>query len=108
MSLYYDRKGKAIGSAIEWALLHDEFDYTVVRQTHTANGYLVSTVWLGLDHSFRDDSPPIIFETMVFKDLDNAHHGREHGDMARYATEQAARIGHERILHRARMRRRPR
>lgn len=28
--------------------------------------YRVSTVFLGLDHSFRDDGPPLLFETMVF------------------------------------------
>ena len=27
---------------------------------------LVSTVFLGLDHNFRDTGPPLLFETMVF------------------------------------------
>lgn len=40
--------------------------YTVIKQTHSRNGVLVSTVWRGLDHRFGDDSPPLIFETMVF------------------------------------------
>jgi hypothetical protein len=29
---------------------------------------LVSTVFLGLDHSFTPGGPPILFETMVFED----------------------------------------
>lgn len=27
---------------------------------------LVSTVFLGLDHRFSDDGPPLLFETMIF------------------------------------------
>lgn len=48
----------------------------------------MSTVWLGINHNFADEGPPIIFETMVF--------GLENADeyMQRYATEEEARAGH--------------
>ena len=47
----------------------------------------VSTVWLGLNHAFGRNSPPLIFESLVF--------GGEHDqDMMRYATEQEAIEGH--------------
>lgn len=37
----------------------------------TIGDYWVSTVWLGLDHQWLDDGPPLIYETMVF---DTDHH----------------------------------
>lgn len=32
----------------------------------TIGDYLVSTVFLGLDHQWEDEGPPLLFETMVF------------------------------------------
>ena len=29
-------------------------------------GILISTVFLGLDHSFSENGPPLLFETMIF------------------------------------------
>ena len=43
-----------------------EPDYKIVKQTKLSNGKFVSTVWLGLDHSFSDDQLPVIFEVAVF------------------------------------------
>ncbi|WP_166903861.1 hypothetical protein [Mycobacterium sp. DL440] len=39
---------------------------------HGDDEVVVSTVWLGLNHSFTDDGPPIIFETMVFGGVHDA------------------------------------
>lgn len=51
------------------------------------NDIRVSTVFLGLDHSFGQ-GPPLLFETMVF--------GGEHdGDMDRYSTWKEAEQGHK-------------
>ena len=50
----------------------------------------VSTVFLGIDHSWDDDRP-ILFETMVFIDGDG-------GEMDRYATWDEAVEGHDRIV----------
>lgn len=55
------------------------------------NGSTVSTVFLGLDHSFGDDSVEL-FETCVF---------RKDGESdveARYATREEALAGHKKIL----------
>lgn len=37
---------------------------------------MVSTVFLGLDHSHTDEGPPILFETMVFGDGDDSYQTR--------------------------------
>ncbi len=51
------------------------------------NDIQVSTVFLGLDHSFGH-GPPLLFETMVF--------GGEHAqEMARYSTWEEAEKGHK-------------
>jgi hypothetical protein len=47
----------------------------------------VSTVFLALDHSYRDDGPPLLFETMVFG-------GRDDMWQDRYATREGALAGH--------------
>lgn len=48
----------------------------------------VSTVFLGLNHNFADDGPPILFETMVFGDPHN-------GEIWRYESWKDAEIGHQ-------------
>ena len=61
----------------------------------------VSTVFLGLDHRFLVDGPPIVFETMVFN---NVGEGRERfaqvfdDCMQRYCTYAEAEQGHEAIV----------
>ena len=47
----------------------------------------VSTVFLGMDHSFGG-GPPLLFETMIFG-------GKSDGYMDRYSTWQEAEAGHE-------------
>ena len=47
----------------------------------------VSTVFLGLDHNWSAEGPPIVFETLVFG-------GPLHDEMKRYATLDEAEIGH--------------
>lgn len=55
-----------------------------------ANDVRVSTVFLGLDHSFGQ-GPPILYETMIF--------GGEHdGYQDRYATRAEAIEGHKKAL----------
>lgn len=41
----------------------------IVKQENVGP-YWVSTVFLGLDHSWRLDGPPVLWETMVFNDGD--------------------------------------
>lgn len=60
-----------------------------VEKTYIGDTF-VSTVFLGLDHSFND-GPPVLFETMIF--------GGRHDDyMDRYLTWDEAEAGHARAV----------
>lgn len=84
---YYDRAGAPI-SMEEWRAKFEDRDYQRVRWTQISPDVEVSTVWLGLDHNYSGDGPPIIFETMIFG-------GSMSEDIQRYATEEQAITGHE-------------
>ncbi len=73
----------------EWASWFEKDDRHVAR-TRVEPGFLVSTVFLGLDHSFGFGGPPLLFETMVFGDYGEA----ERFPMLRYATWDEAEAGH--------------
>jgi len=63
------------------------------RVAHDTKGNCsVSTVFLGLDHSFGS-GPPLLFETMVF--------GSKEDIQERYSTWDEALAGHKRILEEA-------
>jgi hypothetical protein len=49
---------------ITWARWFETAERQVSRDEIC--GHLVSTVFLGVDHNFTADGPPILFETMVF------------------------------------------
>lgn len=51
----------------------------------------VSTVFLGLDHRFFGEGPPILYETMIFG-------GPNDGEQRRYATRDEALAGHKRMV----------
>ena len=56
----------------------------------------VSTVFLGLDHSFHEDVPPVLWETMIFVGESKKtlfDHYQE-----RYSSFDDARAGHERAV----------
>lgn len=74
-----------------------DYDYKVVRVSHLWWGGRLSTVWLGLDHSFdlHPKHTPIIFETMLFPPKFMRSWFGE--DMDRYATEEQAIKGHWRM-----------
>lgn len=92
---YYDTQGRPIDDVEQWSELfgarHEGDDrWWRVGNTQINDEVHVSTVWLGLDHSFGD-GPPLIFETMVF--------GGEYDDWTeRYSTWEQAEAGHERIV----------
>lgn len=52
---------------IAWATWYGKAENRVVRQ-EDVEGYMVSTIFLALDHNFAMSGPPILFETMVFHD----------------------------------------
>lgn len=56
----------------------------------------VSTAFIGMDHNFADDGPPLVFETMVF---DGEGGG---GEWRWYATWDDAERGHREMIERLR------
>jgi hypothetical protein len=98
MSNYYKLDGKKIvqcESMLEWSMYFETACTTGMR--HVALdmvwGMRVSTVFLGIDHNFYDDGPPVLFETMVFV----GRSGRDE-DMRRYCTWDEAEAGHKEIV----------
>lgn len=69
MSRYYilNESGQPVltGNLDKWAAW---FQNTETRRIafDEIEGVQVSTVFLGLDHSFSDEGPPVLWETMVF------------------------------------------
>lgn len=90
-SLYYDRFGEAITFG-QWGVLHGAEDYKILRQERYPDGALMlSTVWLGTDHSWGD-GPPLIFETALFSPT------LEMADCWRASSEKEALENHNRAL----------
>lgn len=91
---YYDKFGAPITADEFFTLKWDETgavsDYSRIafdQLEHCA----ISTVWLGLNHSFTG-GPPILFESMIFG-------GGYDGDMQRYTTEAEALAGHQHAVN---------
>ena len=90
---YYDRQGNPI-TYQQWIDVrsHGQDAWEAARRVDvtTIGDARVSTVWLGLDHSFGY-GPPVIFETMIF--------GGEHDQWQnRYCTEEEALAGHQAVV----------
>lgn len=84
---YYTLNGKKAvpcGDLMKWAEWFESAD-RIVAATEI-DDTKVSTVFLGLDHSFGE-GPPLLFETMVFG-------GDADGDCDRYTTWEEAEQGH--------------
>jgi len=92
-ALWYDRAGLPI-DIHEWSRLHSIEDYIRVGSTDVGP-YWVSTVWLGIDHRFYGEGPPVIFETMVFAKEDRGTGSLPDLDCRRYCTESEALAGHQ-------------
>lgn len=90
--MYYNRDGEPI-DLWAWSRLGMDPSYKRVAEDQVGP-YYVSTIWLGLDHSFMRTPRPIIFETMVFATSAAAEGLGPDMDMQRYATEAEARQGH--------------
>lgn len=77
-----------------WGCWIEKRENCVVEQTNVGEHMWVSTVFLGLDHSFGAPGPPILFETMIFC-------GDESEDMWRYSTWDDAVTGHAMAVKKA-------
>lgn len=92
---------------IDWGLFFEKTDQRIVKQEQLGE-YWVSTVFLGLDHSFGP-GPPVLFETMVFvdKEPDEINDGfgskrKSIDGQERYCTWDEALAGHEAVCTRLR------
>lgn len=91
-------------SLYEWGRwLEDNWKKKIVKQTRFPWGTFVSTVFLGLDHGWRDpDSKepykPVLWESMTFPWYGRAGEDR---DMDRYTSYADAVAGHKRMVRRA-------
>ncbi len=86
---WYLRDGTTTNDIRVWGEKFKDPAYKRVAATTLPDGKWISTVWMGMDHSFGD-GPPLIFETMVFPsegDLGDL-------DCERYSTEAEAAAGH--------------
>ena len=72
-----------------WAQWFETANRTVVRTEMGTE--VVSTIFLGIDHSFGNEIP-ILFETMVFG-------GDYDGDEKRYSTWEEAEVGHNEMVN---------
>ncbi|MFC5996924.1 hypothetical protein ACFQE5_22190 [Pseudonocardia hispaniensis] len=89
MSGYYDRQGNPI-TLDDWVATFRHNDGRVALDT--VGAVTVSTVHLGIDHSFGSGRP-LIFETMVLG-------GPLDEEQARYSSEVEAVAGHQQVVAR--------
>jgi len=79
---------------IKWSQ-QDEGKIRLIAQEDVGKVW-ISTVFLGLDHNYTQDGPPIVFETMVFaRDEEDKSINYDELEMKRYSTVQEAKDGHE-------------
>lgn len=89
---YYDIDGNALSNGLAWVAAYEAawaFGEARIGYTESADDCHISTVWLGLNHNFSRNGPPLIFETMVFG-------GALDGYQERYSTKELAAEGHAR------------
>ncbi len=83
--------GKA--GILEWAKDFEDTEQHVVRQETLADGYWISTVWIGIDLHLIPSGPPVIFETTV-----RNPEGEVTGYREGYSTEEEAIAGHMKVV----------
>lgn len=76
---------------MKWAEFMENIDLRRVAIDEVA-GREISTVFLGLDHSFGAEGLPVLFETIVFKPGTSADE-----EMYRYCTWEEAEAGHREV-----------
>ena len=77
---------------LTWAKSFETMDRVVARDVVT--GGLLSTVFLGIDHRFSREGPPLVYETMLF--LTDSGYSGDHCE--RYSTREEALAGHAALL----------
>lgn len=91
LDMMFDRDGKPIDSE-EFDRLFSDMDYRRVGETIIGD-IKISTVWLGVNHNFGSEGPPLIFESMIFGGNDDLNECQW-----RYPTFAEAMIGHCKLI----------
>ena len=89
-----DGKVERCDDLLEWAKAFEKGERRVERTV--VGDKLVSTMFLGVDHSFGVGEPEL-FETMVFNN-DRANYASHDEYTRRYATIEQARDGHREVI----------
>ncbi len=87
--MYYDKEGNPITDVLEWAKLLENKEYKIIKQEILWWRGWLSTVWLGMDHSWGQGKP-LIFESVLFFFC-----GGSVLDCRRYSTLEEAIQGHD-------------
>jgi hypothetical protein len=77
-----------------WAEMMGRDANRTVGYTQITSEIMVSTIFLGLDHRYSGDGPPLLFETMVFG-------GPLNESMWRYSSWDDAEAGHRAAVRKA-------
>ena len=77
----------------QWMETNDRHVAHDIFRQGQAEEIRVSTVFLGIDHNWFDQGPPILWETMIFGGDDKLDL-----DMQRYSSVNTARIGHSKAV----------
>jgi hypothetical protein len=87
---------------MEWAQWFEQSHHERQIKRDKIQGFLVSTVFLGLDHSFGFTKKQVWFETMVFRlNAKEGFKGDGYGQW-RYSTLEEAKAGHAEICEKVR------
>lgn len=86
-----DKKAIPEPDFLKWAEWFEVIENRIVATDFLPLGVMISTVFLGIDHSFLSDSDPILFETMIFG-------GEFDGYQERYSTWEQAEEGHKKLI----------
>lgn len=96
----YILKGKkpvAEPDILKWGARFASSSQNVAKTT--VGEYLVSTVFLGIDHNWSPSGKPILFETMVFVSPKSKRKRNKFSDIQyRYRTWDEAECGHRRVI----------
>lgn len=92
---------------MEWAEYFEKKDRILKQEqvgpSHEAGvAYWVSTVFLGIDHNFSMEGPPVLFETMIFANSDSDKEDPHDGYQDRYTSWEEAMAGHQTAVNLAR------
>jgi hypothetical protein len=89
-----DNRPIEVANAIEWSRWFEDANRHV-GYTQITSDITVSTAFLGVDHRYHGEGPPILFETLIFG-------GPLDGQCSRYVSWDDAEVGHRMLVAKVR------